>query len=98
MIALPPVCKQETAMRTAIYILMGISLLLTILCYALMVVAHEADEKAERMYKAWKESKKEMKTLDPLEWDDIRTLCDIYTCDECPRFGDDCDGKGADDE
>jgi len=21
------------------------------------------------------------------------TLCDIYKCDECPRYGDDCDGK-----
>ena len=30
-------------------------------------------------------------TLD--EYDDIRTICDICTCDDCPRCGDDCDGK-----
>ena len=22
------------------------------------------------------------------------TLCDIYKCEECPRYGDDCDGNG----
>ena len=26
-----------------------------VICYALMVTAHEADERAERMYMAWKE-------------------------------------------
>ena len=25
---------------------------------------------------------------------DIPSLCDIYKCEECPRYGDDCDGKG----
>ena len=25
---------------------------------------------------------------------DITTYCDINTCEECPRYGDDCDGKG----
>ena len=29
-------------------------------------------------------------------WDDdpvdVRSLCDIYECSECPRYGDDCDG------
>lgn len=28
-----------------------------VMCYALMVMAHEADERAERMYRKWKESK-----------------------------------------
>ena len=34
-------------------ILVGL-LLLVLLEYALMVVAHDADEKAERMYEEWK--------------------------------------------
>ena len=25
---------------------------------------------------------------------DIITYCDINTCEDCPRYGDDCDGKG----
>lgn len=25
------------------------------------------------------------------------TLCDIYKCEDCPRRGDDCDGKDEDD-
>ena len=36
-----------------------IILILLLLDYALMVMAHEADEKAERMYRKWKESKDE---------------------------------------
>ena len=44
-------------MRVAIFILIGIALLLTILCYALVVMAHEADERSERMYRKWKERK-----------------------------------------
>ena len=24
---------------------------------------------------------------------DIVRLCDIYKCEECPRYGDDCDGE-----
>lgn len=27
---------------------------------------------------------------------DIITYCDINTCAECPRYGDDCDGRGED--
>lgn len=27
------------------------------------------------------------------------TLCDVIAkCEECPRYGDDCDGEGEDDE
>ena len=37
-----------------IVILIGL-LLLVILEYSLCVVSHDADEKAERMYKEWKE-------------------------------------------
>ncbi len=25
---------------------------------------------------------------------DIVTYCDIYKCEDCPRYGDDCDGRG----
>lgn len=28
---------------------------MTVICYALVVMAHEADERAERMYRKWKE-------------------------------------------
>lgn len=37
-------------------ILVGL-LLLVLLEYALMVAAHDADERAERMYREWKEGK-----------------------------------------
>ena len=37
-------------------ILVGL-LLLVLVEYALMVVAHDADERAERMYRKWKERK-----------------------------------------
>ena len=39
-----------------------------------------------------------MRAHDPMEHDDIVTYCDIYTCDECPRYGDDCDGREDEDE
>lgn len=40
-------------------ILLIIIVLLLVLDYALMVIAHEADERAERMYRKWKERKDE---------------------------------------
>lgn len=33
--------------------------LLLVLDYALLVIAHDADEKAERMYRKWKEDKRD---------------------------------------
>ena len=42
-------------MRIFIMILLAVILVLMILGYALLVVAHEADERADRMYKKWKE-------------------------------------------
>ena len=39
------------------YILIIGLALLVLLEYALMVVAHDADERSERMYEEWKESK-----------------------------------------
>lgn len=38
-------------------IALAIILLLLVLDYALMVMAHDADERAEKMYRKWKESK-----------------------------------------
>ena len=29
---------------------------------------------------------------------DSVTYCDINECSDCPRYGDDCDGKEEDDE
>ena len=37
------------------YVILVALLLLVLLEYALMVVAHDADERAERMYREWKE-------------------------------------------
>ena len=37
----------------------------------------------------------------PLEddYDDVRTICDIMdSCSDCPRMGDDCDGKGDEED
>ena len=36
-----------------------------------------------------------MKEFDPY---DIVTYCDVCECEECPRYGDDCDGKGDDED
>ena len=41
-------------MRIFIMILLAVILVLMILGYALLVVAHEADERADRMYRKWK--------------------------------------------
>lgn len=42
-------------MNIAIWILLALVTLLMIVAYSLLVMAHEADEKAERMYRKWKE-------------------------------------------
>ena len=47
-------------MRTAIYILLILLTVLLIIAYSLCVIAHDADERAERMYRAWKEGKDEI--------------------------------------
>ena len=39
-------------------LLMALCVLL-VLCYALMVMAHDADERAEKMYRKWKEKNDE---------------------------------------
>lgn len=35
---------------------------------------------------------------DPFNNDDIVTYCDIYDCSDCPRCGNDCDGKWEDED
>ena len=45
-------------MRTAIYILLILLTVLLIIAYSLCVIAHDADERAERMYRAWKEKER----------------------------------------
>lgn len=35
---------------------------------------------------------------DPFEYDDIRTICDVCDCDDCPRMGDDYDGRDDEEE
>lgn len=44
-------------MKWIILVLLMALCILTVICYALCVMAHEADERAERMYIEWKESK-----------------------------------------
>ena len=42
-------------MITIIFVLLAIICVLLILAYSLLVMAHDADERAERMYRKWKE-------------------------------------------
>lgn len=42
-------------MRYVIFVLLIIICILTFIAYSLLVIAHDADERAERMYKKWKE-------------------------------------------
>ena len=46
-------------MKWIIFVMVTIIAFLMVICYALMVIAHEADERADEMYRAWKESKDE---------------------------------------
>ena len=42
-------------MKWIIMVLIMVMCILLVVCYALMVMAHDADERAEEMYKEWKE-------------------------------------------
>ena len=42
-------------MRWIIFVLMMLVSIMLVICYALVVMAHDADERAERMYREWKE-------------------------------------------
>lgn len=46
-------------MRIVIYILIALLAVMMVIMYSLCVIAHEADKRADRMYRAWKESKDE---------------------------------------
>lgn len=51
------VCTKENDMRWIILVLLMAICILLLIGYAVLVMAHEADERAERMYIEWKESK-----------------------------------------
>ena len=34
----------------------------------------------------------------PLFEEDCTTFCEIYSCRDCPRYGDDCDGEWEDED
>ena len=57
----PCFAHKENTMRIAIYILLILITVLMIICYSLCVIAHDADERAERMYRKWKEGQHENK-------------------------------------
>lgn len=42
-------------MKWVAFVLLMVVCLFLVMCYALMVMAHDADERAERMYRKWKE-------------------------------------------
>jgi cell division protein FtsX len=46
-------------MKWITFVLVMVVAILLVICYALLVIAHEADERAEEMYRAWKERKDE---------------------------------------
>lgn len=46
-------------MRMFTIVLLGIIALLMAICYCVMVVAYEAEERAKRMERAWKEVRDE---------------------------------------
>lgn len=43
-------------MRTVIFIMLVLLCVLLLMAYSLCVIAHDADERAERMYRKWKET------------------------------------------
>ena len=42
-------------MKWITFVLVMVIAILLVICYALLVIAHDADERAEEMYRAWKE-------------------------------------------
>ena len=51
----PKTTQKENVMRVFVIILLGIIALMMLLCYSMLVIASEADERADRMYRKWKE-------------------------------------------
>ena len=46
-------------MKWVVFVLLMIVLILLIICYSLLVVASDADDRAEEMYRRWKEERDE---------------------------------------
>ena len=46
-------------MKWIVFVLVMVIGILLLICYSLLVAASEADERAEEMYRRWKESKDE---------------------------------------
>ncbi len=46
-------------MKWIVFVLAMVICILLLICYSLLVMASEADERAEEMYRRWKESKDE---------------------------------------
>ena len=42
-------------MKWIIMVLLMVLAIMMVICYALMVMAHDADERAEEIYRKWKE-------------------------------------------
>lgn len=42
-------------MRFIIWVLLAVIAILVVMCYALLVAASQADERAEQFYKEWRE-------------------------------------------
>ena len=49
------VAHKGVIMKWLIFVMVTIIAFLLVICYALMVMAHDADERAEKFYKEWKE-------------------------------------------
>lgn len=49
-------CKEEIMIFKIIAL--GLVVMLIVANYAMLIVAHKADEQAERMYKLWEEQRK----------------------------------------
>ena len=46
-------------MKWIVFVLAMVICILLLICYSLLVMAADADERAEEMYRRWKESKDE---------------------------------------
>ena len=46
-------------MKWIVFVLAMVICILLLICYSLLVMASDADERAEEMYRRWKESKDE---------------------------------------
>ena len=44
-------------MKWLVFVLMMVIYVLLVICYSLMVIAHEADERAEEMFRMWQSEK-----------------------------------------